>query len=107
MQHKFSAIITLLVFALLIQNTCLHGFAGRSAVFASWSPCPHKQMHQLPAEGGLSSISSHAPHMPLFVLEMPDPLPVFNLIAAVSPHPVILKSYKDALPKELLRPPQA
>ncbi len=108
MQHKLYTIIALLIFALLIQNTCPHGFAGKSTVFASCSHCPHKQMFKSYGESGqLSIISNHMADMPLFVLEMPNPQPTFQLVLIASPQPIIPNSYKNTVPDELLRPPQA
>ncbi len=110
MQHRSPLIIVVLAFALLIQNTCMHGYAGKSAVFASssCSHCPYKQMHKAPAANDRSSIiSNHPDHLPLFVLEMPNPLPVFRLEPAAYPQPIILSAYKKSFPNELLRPPHA
>jgi hypothetical protein len=107
MLRNFSAITMLLIFALLIQNTCPRGYAGKSTVVASCSHCPYKQISTTPAKSGLNILSNHSAHMPLFVLAMPDPLPVSSLIAAAAPHRGIPNVYEDTLPKELLRPPQA
>jgi hypothetical protein len=59
------------------------------------------------AESGLSIISNHLVHVPLFVLEMPNPQPSFRLVSIASPLPAIPNSYKNTLPDELLRPPHA
>ena len=107
MQHKFVAIILFLVFALLVQNTCPRGFAGRSTVFASCSHCPHKQMLKSPVETRPGIISHGSVHLPLFVLEMPESQPALRLVSAPCPQPVIPNNYKNAFPDELLRPPQA
>ena len=108
MQHKLYTIIALLIFALLIQNTCPHGFAGKSTVFASCSQSLHKQMLNAHTERGqLNVISKHLVHMPLFVLEMPNSHPAFQLLPVASPQSVITNSYKKTLPDELLRPPHA
>jgi hypothetical protein len=108
MQHKLYTVIALLIFALLIQNTCPHGFAGRSMVLASCSHCPHKQMLKSQAEiGQLSVISTPLVHMPLFVLEMQNPHPAFRLMSVASLQPVMPNGYKNTLPDELLRPPHA
>jgi len=106
MQHRLYATIALLIFALLIQNTCPHGFAGKSTVFASCSQCPHKQMLKAhPENGQLNIISKYLVHMPLFVLEMPNSRPTFQFLSAASSQPAIPNSYKNTFPDELLRPP--
>ncbi len=98
----------LLVFALLIQNTCPRGFAGKSAVTASCSHCPHKQVYQPALEGGMFSIASHpAAPMPTYVLDIPNTQPTFRLVAVASPQLVMTNTYKNAAPDELLQPPRA
>jgi len=105
-QHKAYTVIALLIFALLIQNTCPHGFAGKSTVLASCSHCPHKQTLTAYAESGqVSIIPNHLVHMPLFVLEIPHSQPTFELVSAASPQPVIRNRYKNTFPDGLLRPP--
>ncbi len=101
-------VIFLLVFALLIQNTCPHGFAGKSSVASSCSHCPQKQAHKQVFKGAaFSSISRVTAHPPLFVLDIPDTRPSFRLAALITPQPAIPNTYKDTAPKELLQPPRA
>ena len=42
MTLKLRSIIFLLAFALLIQNTCPHGFAGKTAVARACTNCPYE-----------------------------------------------------------------
>lgn len=109
MSLKVASVISLLVFALLIQNTCPSGMAGKSTVAANCSHCPQKQMHTAPAspDGQVRIVSGQASPFPMYVLEMPHVQPVFQLAPIATPQPSIPNSYKDALPDELLRPPRA
>jgi len=108
MRHKFFIIILLLMFTLLIQNTCPHGFAGKSSVTASCSQCPYKQTHAPATEGkALGSISNASAHLPMFVLDVPITKPIFRLTPIASPQPVIPNTYKNTAPDELLHPPRA
>jgi len=108
MRYTVYIILPLLVIALLIQNTCPKGFAGKSTVTASCSHCPLKQAHKPVAESGKPGITSHAPvHLPMYVLDLPDTQPAFRLMAAASPQPAIPNTYKNTAPDELLQPPRA
>ena len=108
MRHRISIVLFLLIFALLVQNTCPQGFAGKSAVAASCSHCPQKQMHKPATEGDTLSSISHAPaHLPMYVLDIPNTQPTFRLIMTASSQPVIPNIYTNTAPDELLRPPRA
>ncbi len=108
MRNKVYILLTLLIFALLIQNTCPQGLAGKSSVVSQCSHCPYKQQHRPAPTGGETGILSHATsHPPLFVLDIPDTRPTFGLAALATPKPVIPNAYKNAAPEELLQPPRA
>ncbi len=108
MRDAVSAVIALLIFSLLIQNTCPHGFAGKSAVAASCSHCPMKgSHHQAPGSGKLSIFSHSTAHLPMYVLDLPNTRPIFRLAAIALPRPVVLNTYKNTAPDELLQPPRA
>ena len=108
MKYRVSMILFLLIVALLVQNTCPQGFAGKSTVAASCSHCPQKHTHRLATEGNtLSSISPAPAHLPMYVLDVPSTRPIFRLVAAASPQPVIPNTYKNTAPDELLHPPRA
>jgi hypothetical protein len=105
---KLRSIIFLLAFALLIQNTCLHGFAGKTAVTPVCANCPMK--HNLMASpDGQDKIVSDSPstHFPLFVFAVLKAVHTFQLEPITSSRPVLSDYYQDALPDELLRPPRA
>jgi hypothetical protein len=109
MKHVVWIIIVLLTFALLIQNTCPFGAAGKSAVVASRADCPMKKIH-LPStssNGHLSTVSHQTPHFPIFVLALSDGEPSFNLDPVAPAQTLVVSSYADALPYELLRPPRS
>jgi hypothetical protein len=108
MQHKFVATILLLVFALLVQNTCPHGFAGKSSIVSSCVHCPFEQMHLVsPAHQDTIAAGSASIHFPLFVFSVPHAITTLQPGPILSMAPPLAKSYEDALPDELLRPPQA
>jgi hypothetical protein len=108
MQHKFVAIILFLVFALFIQNTCPHGFAGKSSVVSSCAHCPFNQMHLVsPDQRDAIAAGSPSIHFPLFVFSVPHAITTLQPGPILSMAPPLAKSYEDALPDELLRPPQA
>lgn len=97
----------LLVFALLIQNTCPHGFAGKTAV-APCANCPMKHHLIAPPDGQDQIVSStFSVHFPLYVFEAPKTVHTFRLEPIKSARPVLANGYSDALPDELLRPPRA
>ena len=109
MKQRIPVILFFLIFALLIQNTCPQGFAGKSAVSSAsaCSHCPHKQEHQPAPNSGKLSIASHSTsHLPIFVLDIPNTQPLFRLAAIATPQPVLPDTYKNAAPDELLHPPR-
>lgn len=108
MAAPLRSIIFILAFALLIQNTCPFGAAGKSAVTASCKNCPLKHSFIVSAEGqkNLKSDSSSI-HFPLYVFAVTKTVPTFQFAPVMSERPILNDQYKDALPNGLLRPPQA
>jgi hypothetical protein len=108
MMRTLSPVIALLVFALLIQNTCPFGAAGKSTVAASCEHCPLKH-HSLVSLDGQKNIVADASlvHFPVYVFAVLKTIHTFKLEPIKSAHPVLADSYTDALPDELLRPPRA
>jgi hypothetical protein len=107
MKHKLRSIIFLLAFALLIQNTCPLGAAGKSAVFPSCKNCPLKHSLSLPTDGQINLVTDLSSiHFPMFVFAVPKMLHTFQFEPLTSAGKVLSKSYRDALPEELLRPPR-
>ncbi len=108
MTLKTVSVIFILVFALLIQNTCPHGFAGKSSVAASCKNCPMKKQHDMSPDVQQKIVSSSSQvHFPLFVFSVPKTIHTFQLSPIETARPILIDRYKDALPDELLRPPQA
>ena len=108
MRYKIYIILSLLIVALLIQNTCPQGFAGKSTVAASCSRCPQMQVHTPPPENGLVSTASHpTARLPMYVLDIPSTQHLFRLMSIASPQPVIPSIYENNTPDELLPPPRA
>jgi hypothetical protein len=105
---KLRSIIFLLAFALLIQNTCPHGFAGKTAVARACANCPMKYnlMVQLDGQDKIAS-GAFSVHFPLYVFEAPKTVHTFQPESIKSARPVLASGYKNALPDELLRPPRA
>ncbi len=108
MKPRVLTIILLLIVALLIQNTCPRGFAGKSTVASACSHCPHKQEHQPAPDSGKVSIASHSTaHPPMFVLDIPNTHPTFRFAAVAIPQPAIPNTYRNTAPDQLLQPPRA
>ncbi len=107
MKPKLRSIIFLLAFALLIQNTCPMGAAGKSAVTASCKNCPLKHSLNVPTNGQKNIvIDSSSIHFPMYVFAVPKMVRTFQFEPINSARAVLAKSYRDALPEELLRPPR-
>ena len=105
--HKLTSIIFLLVFTLLIQNTCPLGAAGKTKVAASCHNCPSKLSVSVSPDGqGLVSGSSSI-HFPLYVFAVAKTIHTFQLELLKTTRPILAGCYKDALPDLLLRPPRA
>jgi|SRR6266540_2335614 len=105
---KPKSIIFVLAFALLIQNTCPLGAAGKSTVAASCGHCPLKH-HFVVSAAGQKNIAADpsAFHFPLYVFAVPKTIHTLEFEPVKSAPLILAESYKDALPDELLRPPQA
>ncbi len=108
MIRALKPIIFLLAFALLIQNTCPFGAAGKSSLFPTCANCPMKHNFAAQPDGQhkLTSDDSSV-HFPLYVFDVSETGTTFQLDSVSSARPPLAKSYEDALPGELLRPPQA
>ena len=105
---RLKPIITLLVLALLIQNTCPFDVAGKSTVAAACDHCPFKQQHIASSDVQQKIVSDSSPiHFPLYVFSLAKTTHLFHLEPVRTIKPVLADSYKDAEPAELLRPPQA
>jgi hypothetical protein len=112
MNCRVLTVIFLLIVALLIQNTCPKGFAGKSTVVSAsaCSHCPHKHFNKpMPLNDRIvvANASDAQAHLPLFVLDTPDTKPAFLLEATASPQPAIPNTYKNTAPDGLLQPPRA
>jgi hypothetical protein len=106
--HRLWALILLIVIALFVQNTCPHGFAGKTTVMHSCDQCTFKQQHAPMTDRPARYTGGQAPmHYPLFLCSLPDSLyvlqpgPVRTLEAAIGGR------YADVNPAEILRPPRS
>ena len=108
MAAKLRFIIFLLVAALLIQNTCPFGAAGKSSVVTACGLCPLKHSF-VPAGKDQHTLVNDASsvHYPVYVFSVPKTIHTFQFEFIKSSRPVLADAYKDALPDELLRPPRA
>jgi hypothetical protein len=106
---KLKSIIFLLAFALLIQNTCPMGAAGKSSVAAACRNCPMKHSVIMNVDVGQKNLVNDAPsvHYPVYVFSVPKTIHAFRLDPIKPVKPLLADRYKDALPEELLRPPRA
>ncbi len=105
---KLKSVIALLAFALLIQNTCPFGAAGKSTVAAVCDHCPLKHNFIVSTDGQKDLVSDPSPvHYPLYVFSVPKTVHTFQLSPIQSAQPLLADNYQDALPDELLRPPRA
>lgn len=100
-------VILLLVFALFIQNTCPHGYAGKSSVASACSHCPMKKSFAAPSAKTTIASDPSSDHFPLYVFAVQKPIHTFQLEPVKSARTVLANGYKDALPDGLLRPPHA
>jgi len=108
MLFKLRSIILLLAFALLVQNTCPFGAAGKSTVASSCEHCQMKHSIMASPDGQKQLVSdSSSIHFPLYVFAVPKTVHTFQLNPIKSARPALAEFYKDALPDELLRPPRA
>ncbi len=101
-----------LALSLLVQNTCPHGYAGKTSVIRACGHCPHKLdreamktvMQTVKLE---PAVQKQASHPPLFVLAFQEKMHTL-LPAPVQTAPAFLANrYQDAGLHELLRPPHA
>lgn len=104
---KLRPVILLLAFALLIQNTCPHGFAGKTSVASTCNHCSLKHHSLSPDPQKKISSDSSSIHFPMFVFAVPKMIHTFQLNPVKSGRLIFADRYKDALPDDLLRPPQA
>jgi len=109
MSRSGGLIILILAFALSIQNTCPHGFAGKTSLGSSLT-------HHASACCRLAAPDNHkiiskshevSGHFPLFLFSMPDTIHASRLCPTTTAEPFLAGSYKDPLPAEHLRPPLA
>ncbi len=97
-----------LALSLLVQNTCPHGFAGKTSVARACGHCPHK-LDATPQKTAKMepAVKKQAAHLPLFALAVQE------RTAALKPAPLetapvsLSQPYRNAEPYELLRPPHA
>ena len=97
-----------LVLSLLVQNTCPHGYAGKTSVVRTCGLCSHKPdqtaMQTVKMEPTFQKLPSHPP---LFVLAFQEKMHTFQPAPVETARAFLADRYQDAAPFELLRPPHA
>jgi hypothetical protein len=108
MKSKPWFIIVLLSLALLIQNTCPFGKAGKTALSSLGGDCPLKHgmivSHDMQKNLVADSSTAHFPH---FIFDVSETDPSFRISPIIAAGPALADGYQHTLPDELLRPPQA
>jgi len=93
----------------MIQNTCLHGFAGKTSLVPTCGKCPMQQEVAASHTGQeLAATNHHNPiDSPMFIFALPDSTPIFEPELIRTPRKFAANSYTDDLPNEIFRPPRA
>jgi hypothetical protein len=108
MTAKVQSIVFLLAFALVIQNTCPFGAAGKTTLVSACAHCPSKQSMVASSDGQNKLVSdSSSTHFPLYIFAVSKTVHTFSLELINSSPSSLVERYVDALPEELLRPPRA
>jgi hypothetical protein len=107
MTIKLGSIIFILAFALVIQNTCPFGAAGKTTLASACTHCPsnHSMVSSPDVQNKLVSDSSSI-HFPLYIFAVPKNIHTFYLALINSSQSSLAEMYVDALPDGLLRPPR-
>jgi len=83
------------------------GAAGKSSVAPTCHQCPLTHKVSAPTDHEHKLVSDNSSiHYPMFVFSVPKTIPVFRLAVLKTTRPILPNGYRDALPDELLRPPQ-
>jgi hypothetical protein len=108
MIFKPGPLIFILAFALLIQNTCPFGAAGKSSVAAMCGNCCLHH-HLIVSSDGQRNLASEdsLSHFPLYVFAVPKTIHTFKLYPVKSVQSALADHYVNISPHELLRPPRA
>lgn len=97
-----------LILALMVQNTCPHGFAGKTTLAKTCGSCSN-QTHNAPAQDGLKSVSDHPSpdHPPMYIFALPLIIRLMQSQAIETKLTLLEDSYQDVLPDEIRKPPRA
>ncbi len=101
-----------LALSLLVQNTCPHGYAGKTSVVRTCGHCPHQRdrearktvMQTVKME---PAVQKQVSHPPLFILAFQEKMHTFQPVPVETAPAFLAHRYQDAGPYELLRPPHA
>jgi hypothetical protein len=105
---KLRPLIFLISFALLIQNTCPFGAAGKSTVAAMFGHCCLYHNLFVSSNGQKNLVSENLSiHIPPYVFAAPKTINTLRLYPVKSVQPALTDQYKDISQDELLRPPGA
>lgn|SRR5208283_5059191 len=107
MMAKLRSILFLLVFALVIQNTCPFGAAGKTTLASACTHCPSNQsMVSSPDVQNKLVSDSSTIHFPLYIFAIPKNIHTFHLELVKFSLLSLVEMYVDALPDGFLRPPR-
>jgi len=108
MRFVFWPIISFLVFALVVQNTCPRGFAGKTTLAGKCSHCSSKiNSITLPEVQVFTSSFPRPVHFPMYVFVTTDTSPFFQPQRRSATWPILIIGYEAPWPDELLKPPRA
>ncbi len=107
MTHKLHPIIFIISFALLIQNTCPVGAAGKTSLASLCQNCPlkHSIVVSPVDQKELVSNTSSMP-FPIHVFSVPETLHALQHEPMTSLKQILHNGHGDDLPHEILRPPR-
>jgi len=108
MRRTLLLTICCLVLALLLQNSCPFGAAGKSSIMTKCAHCPFVR-HAAGASPGLAAwTTDKSPrHFPLFLFTTVKPGHSFKVDALMEEAPRPAIHYAGAFPYKLLKPPNA
>ncbi len=101
-------LLFLLVFSLVLQNTCPHGFAGKTAFAAPHThDCPSKKSHHAPVKDRDSVDDTTVKLLhPAFVFSLPEVQKIMLYSQQNTAFTLLSSdSYKDPFKKPSIKPP--
>ena len=108
MISRLQPLLVIIAFALLIQNTCPFGEAGKTTIASACDHCPSKHsVIAVPQVQNNLVTDSSSIHFPLFIFAIPNRIHTFQFYFIKSERPILSDNYKDVLSDRLLQPPRS